>query len=68
METYKDRIAGRKRVRERRRAQVKRGTGNVPEEPRNQKDEQVAARHADASGVLHHREPARRENNERHPS
>ena len=27
MVTYKDRIAGRKRVRERRRAQVKRGTG-----------------------------------------
>ena len=51
METYKDRIAWRKRVRERRRAQVKRGTGDVPEEHRNQNDEQVAARHADASGV-----------------
>ena len=50
METYKDRIAERKRVRERRRTQVKRGTVDVPEEPGNKNDEQVAVRHADASG------------------
>ena len=50
METYKDRIAERKRVRERRRTQVKRGTGDVLEEPGNRNDEQVAVGHADASG------------------
>ena len=33
METHKDRIAERKRVRERRRARIERGTGDVPEEP-----------------------------------
>ena len=47
METYQDRIAVRKRVRERRRAQVKRYR-EVPEEPGNKNDEQVAVRHADA--------------------
>ena len=50
METYKDRIEGRKRVREKRRARIERGTGDVPQEPRNKNDEQVAVRHADASG------------------
>ena len=50
METYKDRIAGRKQVRERRRARIERGTGDVPEEPGNKNDEQVAVRHADARG------------------
>ena len=50
METYKGRIAERKRVRERRRAQLKKGTGDVPEEPGIKNDEQVAVRHADASG------------------
>ena len=51
METYKDRIAERKRVRERTRARIERGAVDVPEEPRNKNDEQVAVRHADASGV-----------------
>ena len=41
---------GEKRVRERRRAKVKRGTGDVPDEPGNRADEQVAVRHAGASG------------------
>ena len=50
MEMYKDRIAERKRVRERRRARVERGAGDVPMEPVNKNDEQVAVRHADASG------------------
>ena len=50
MDTYKDRIAGRKRVRERRRARIERGTRDVPEEPGNKNGEQVADRHADASG------------------
>ena len=48
METYKDRIAGRKQVRERRRARIERGTGDVPEEPGNKNDEQVAVRRADS--------------------
>ena len=50
METHKDRIAERKRVRERRRARIERGTSDVPEEPGNKNDEQVAVRHAYASG------------------
>ena len=50
MKTYKDRIAGRKRVREKRRARIERGAVDVPEEPGNKNDEQVAVRHADASG------------------
>ena len=29
---------------------MKRGMGDVPVEPRNKNDEQVAVRHADASG------------------
>ena len=50
METYKDRIAGRKQVRERRSARIERGTGDVPEEPGTKNEEQVAVRHADACG------------------
>ena len=50
METHKDRVAERKRVKERRRAQVKKGTGDVPMEPGNKNDDQVAVRHADAPG------------------
>ena len=49
METYKDRFAETERVRERRRARIERGAVDVPEEP-GYKDEQVAVRHADASG------------------
>ena len=47
-ETYKDRIAERKRVREKRGARIERGTRGC--EPGNKNDEQVAVRHADASG------------------
>ena len=50
METYEDRIAETERVREKRRARIERGAVDVPEEPGNRADEQVAVRHADASG------------------
>ena len=47
---YKDRIAETERVEERKRARVERGAGDVPFQPRNRDDEQVAVRHADAPG------------------
>ena len=47
---YKDRIAETERVRERKRARVERGARDVPMEPWNRDDEQVAVRHKDASG------------------
>ena len=50
MNTFKDRIAERKRVRKMRRARIERGAGDVLEEPGNKNDEQVAVRHADPSG------------------
>ena len=50
MNAYKDRIAKTERVKERKRAQVERGAGDVSMEPGNRDDEQVAVRHADASG------------------
>ena len=50
MYAYKDRIAETERVKERTRARVERGAGDVPMEPGNRADEQVAVRHADASG------------------
>ena len=49
-ETCKDRVAGRKRDREMRRARIELGAVDVPEEPGEKDDEQVAVRHADASG------------------
>ena len=49
VETCKDRVAKRMRVREMRRAGIERGAGDVPEEPGVKYDEQVAVRHADAS-------------------
>ena len=49
-DTCKDRIAETERVRERRRARVERGAVDLPEEPGDKDDEQVAVRHADASG------------------
>ena len=49
----------RKRVRERIRAQVKRDTGDVPEDPRNRPDEQVAVRHADGYITENQREKMR---------
>ena len=50
MNAYRDRIAETERVKERKRARVERGTANVLMEPGNRGDEQVAVRHADASG------------------
>ena len=50
MNAYKDRIAERERVKERKRARAERGAGDVPMEHGNRADEQVAVRHADASG------------------
>ena len=50
MNAYKDRIAETERVKERKGARVERGAGDVPMEPWSRADEQVAARHADASG------------------
>ena len=48
-ETCKDSVAESKRVREMRRARIELGAGDVPEEPGDKDDEQVAVRHADAS-------------------
>ena len=64
MIAYKDRIAETKRVEERKRARVERGAGDVPMEPGNRDDEQMAVRYADASGSDI---TARRDKNERHP-
>ena len=50
MNAFKDRIAQTQRVKERKRARVERGAGDVPVEPVSRADEQVAVRHADASG------------------
>ena len=50
MNAYKDRIAETERVKERKRARVERGAGDITMEPENRADEQVAVRHADASG------------------
>ena len=50
MNAYKDRIAETERVKERKRARVKRGAGDVPMEPGNRDDEQMAVRHANTSG------------------
>ena len=50
MNAYKDRVAETERVKERKRARVERGAGDVPIGPRNRDDELVAVRHADASG------------------
>ena len=47
---HEDRIAVRERVKERRRARVERGAGDVPMEPGNESDEQMAVPQADASG------------------
>ena len=50
MSAHKDRIVETERVKERKRARVERGAGNVPVEPGNRADEQKEVRHADASG------------------
>ena len=67
MNAYKDRIAETERVKERKRARAERGAGDVPRETGNRADEQVAVRHADASGGDIRENPARRGQNERHP-
>ena len=68
IETYEGRIAETGRVRERRRARIERGAGDVPEEPGDKDDEQVAVRHADASGGYiienQHGEKTKRDRNE----
>ena len=66
MKTLKDGIAERKRVRERRRARIERGTGEVPVDSGNKKNE--AVRLADVSGGHIIENQTRREENERHPS
>ena len=50
MSAYNDRIAETERVQERKRARAGRGAGDVPVALENRADEQVAVRHADASG------------------
>ena len=50
MNAYEDRIAETERVKERKRARVERGAGDVPGVPENRDAEQMAVRHADASG------------------
>ena len=66
MKTYKDRIAERKRVRQRRRAPVERGAVDVPEEePGNKNDEQVAVRHADTSVRVNKRRSGQQAKNTR---
>ena len=50
MNAYKDSVAETQRVKERKRARVERGAGDVLVEPGNRDDEQVAVRHANASG------------------
>ena len=50
MNAYKDRIAETERVKERKRARVERGAGDVPRVLENRNDGQMAVRHADASG------------------
>ena len=64
METHKDRIDERKRVREMRRARIERGTGDVPEET-GKNNEQVAVRQADASGERYPSSQKRIRDNER---
>ena len=66
MNAHKDRIAETGRVKKRKRARVERGAGDVLVEPGNRDDEQMAVRH-DASGGDITENPARREQNERHP-
>ena len=67
MNAYKDRIAEAERVKERQRARVERGAGDVPLEPGNRDDERMAVRHAETSGGHIMENPARREQNDRHP-
>ena len=49
-ETCKDRVLRQKRVRAMGKARIELGARDVPEEPRDKDDEQVAVRHPDASG------------------
>ena len=50
MNAYTDRVAETERVKERNRARIERGARDVPMEPGNRYDEQMAVRHAGASG------------------
>ena len=57
---YRDRIVERERVKERKRARVERGAGDVLMEPRHRNEKQTAVRHVDASGGDITENPARR--------
>ena len=59
-ETCKDRVAERKRVREMRRARIERGAGDVPEEPGDKDDEQVAVRHASGGHIIENQHEKKR--------
>ena len=50
MDAYNDRTAETEPAKERKRARVDRGASDAPMEPWNRDDEQMAFRHADASG------------------
>ena len=67
MNAYKDRIAETERVKEMKRARGERGAGDVPMEPGNRDDEQMAVRQVVASGGDIRENPARRGQKERHP-
>ena len=57
MHTYKDRIAETERVKEKKRARVERGAGDVPMEPRNRDNEQMAIRHHPHSEAASEEQP-----------
>ena len=61
MNAYKDRTAETEGVKERKRARVEGGAGDVPRVLENRDDEQMAVRQADASGGNITENPARRE-------
>ena len=52
MNAYKDRLAETQRVEERKRVRIERGAGDVPMEPGNSDDEQMAVRHAASGGDI----------------
>ena len=67
MNAYIDRVAETDQVKERKRARVEREAGDVPMEPGNKDDEQMAVRlRMHLAGDITEN-PARREQNERHP-
>ena len=67
MNAYKDRVAETERVKERKRARIERGVGDVLMEPGNKDDEQVGGSTCGRIWRLHRGRPTRREKQERHP-